>query len=44
MSAEEKTVIDEFQGAEEYEKVMVNPSKYIIEAAQMTQPLLSAAT
>lgn len=44
MSAEEKTVIDEFQGAEEYEKVMVNPSRYILEAAQMTQPLLSAAT
>ncbi len=44
MSAEEKSIIDEFQGAEEYEKVMVNPSRYILEAAQMTQPLLSAAT
>ena len=44
MSAEEKTVIDGFQGAEEYEKVMVNPSRYILEAAQMTPPLLSAAT
>ena len=42
MSTEEKTVIDGFQGAEEYEKVMVNPSEYIIEAAQLTQPLLGA--
>ena len=44
MSPEEKTVIDEFQGAESYERVMVNPSRYILEAVQMTQPLLSAAT
>ncbi len=35
MSAEEKEVIDEFQGADEYAKVFANPSKYIFETSQM---------
>lgn len=42
MSAEERTVIDEFQGAESYEKLMVNPSYYITDSSQLSMPLLSA--
>lgn len=41
MDAEEKAVIDEFQGAEAYEKVMQNPSYYITDAASMSLPMLS---
>ena len=41
MSEKEKAVIDDFQGREAYEKVMENPSHYVIEAAQL-RPLLSA--
>lgn len=35
MTSEEKQVIDEFQGKEEYAKVFANPSKYIFETSQM---------
>lgn len=42
MSAEERTVIDEFQGAESYEKLMVNPGYYITDSSQLSMPLLSA--
>ena len=35
MTQEEKKVIDEFQGKDEYAKVYKNPSKYIIETNQM---------
>lgn len=35
MSSEDKQVIDEFQGKEEYAKVFANPSKYIFETSQM---------
>ena len=41
MSEKEKTGIDDFQGRDAYEKVMENPSHYVIEAAQL-RPLLSA--
>lgn len=42
MTAEEKNVIDEFQGAESYEKLMLNPGYYIADAASMSLPMLSA--
>lgn len=35
MTPEEKQVIDEFQGKDEYEKIFTNPSKYIFEKNQM---------
>ena len=35
MTSEEKQVIDEFQGKEEYAKVFAHPSKYIFETSQM---------
>lgn len=42
MTTEEKTVIDEFQGAESYEKLMVNPGYYIADVSSMALPMLSA--
>lgn len=41
MDAEEKAVINEFQGKEAYDKVMSNPGQYIIERSSLT-PMLSA--
>lgn len=41
MEAEEKAVIDEFEGKESYEKVMNNPEYYVISPAKST-PLLGA--
>jgi len=41
MSEKEQAVIDEFQGKEEYGKVMENPAKYVIEASQL-RPMLTA--
>ncbi len=41
MEAEERTVIDEFEGKESYEKVMNNPEYYVISPAKST-PLLGA--
>lgn len=41
MEAEEKAVIDEFQGAEAYNQVMSNPGNYIIDQNSL-QPMLSA--
>ena len=41
MEAEEKAVIDEFQGAEAYNQVMRNPGNYIIDQNSL-QPMLSA--
>lgn len=35
MSAEEKAVIDDFQGREEYEKVLANPDKFLFETTGM---------
>lgn len=35
MTAEEKRVVDEFQGEEAYNKVMQNPEKYIIDTPKM---------
>lgn len=35
MNDEEKAVIDDFQGREEYEKVLANPSKYLFETSTM---------
>lgn len=35
MSAEEQAVIDDFQGREEYEKVLANPEKYLFETTSM---------
>jgi hypothetical protein len=35
MTAEEKSVIDDFQGEEEYAKVFANPSQYIFETSKM---------
>lgn len=35
MTAEEKQVIDDFQGEEAYSKVYANPSKYIVESSQL---------
>ena len=40
MSGEEKTVIDGFQGEEEYEKIVANPSKFILDATSLV-PLLN---
>ena len=40
MSEKEKAVIDDFQGKDDYEKVMQNPSKYVIEASQL-RPMLT---
>ena len=40
MDEKEKAVIDDFQGKEDYEKVMQNPSNYVIEASQL-RPLLT---
>ena len=37
MTDEEKTVIDEFQGAEDYEKVMRNPSYYLSTKTNLLQ-------
>lgn len=38
MTTEEQSVIDEFQGRDDYEnKVMVNPSNYILEASALLQ-------
>lgn len=37
MSAEEKAVIDDFQGKADYEKVMANPSDYILEGSALLQ-------
>lgn len=42
LSAEEKDVIDDFQGEESYRKLMVNPSQYILEEPKMNTHLLSA--
>lgn len=41
MSEKEQAVIDGFQGKEEYGKVMENPTKYVIEPAQL-RPMLTA--
>lgn len=41
MDAEEKAVIDEFQGQEAYDKVMDNPGRFIIDRCSL-QPMLSA--
>lgn len=41
MNAEEKAVVDDFQGEEAYEKVLSDPGKYIIERSTL-QPLLTA--
>ena len=41
MDEESRSVIDEFQGREEYEKVVRSPEKYIVSPAE-TMPLLSA--
>jgi hypothetical protein len=35
MTAEEKRVVDEFQGEEAYNKVMQNPEQYIIDTPKM---------
>ena len=35
MNEEEKSIIDDFQGKEEYEKVLANPSKYLFETSAM---------
>lgn len=35
MSAEEKAVIDDFQGREEYEKVLANPDKFLFDTTGM---------
>ena len=40
MDEKERAVIDDFQGAEAYEKVMANPGYYVIEAAQL-RPMLT---
>lgn len=40
MSAEEKAVIDDFQGKEKYEKVMQNPSLYLYEEQKMSGLLM----
>ena len=40
MDEKERAVIDDFQGKEDYEKVMQNPSNYVIEASQL-RPLLT---
>jgi hypothetical protein len=42
MTAEEQQVIDSFQGAEEYAKVMARPDYYLAEPTRSV-PLLSAA-
>ena len=41
MDAEEKSVIDEFQGEEAYTRVMADPSRYIVERETL-RPLLTA--
>lgn len=41
MTEEEKNVVDEFQGAEEYAKVMSDPGQYILDRGSL-QPMLSA--
>ena len=41
MDAEEKAVIDEFQGQEAYDQVMDNPGRFIIDRSAL-QPMLSA--
>lgn len=35
MTSEEKAIIDDFQGREEYEKVLANPDKYLFETTGM---------
>lgn len=35
MTAEEQAVVDDFQGREEYEKVLANPDKYLFETTGM---------
>lgn len=42
MGAEERAVIDEFQGAESYEKLMLDPGYYITDSSSLSIPLLSA--
>lgn len=40
MTEEERAVVDEFQGADEYSKVVSDPGKYILDTATL-QPLLA---
>ena len=35
MNAEEQAIIDDFQGKEQYAKVLANPSKYLFETSSM---------
>lgn len=42
MTDEEKTVIDSFQGLDAYEKVMADPSRYIMEPGKAAIPMLTA--
>ena len=35
LNEEEKAVVDDFQGREEYEKVYKNPDKYLFETSAM---------